>query len=340
MNRILVLDEGSLGRNVLKAFKKEDIVSYKYSHFKDGEMLVELLEPVRGDDVMVLASFSTPVNDNLMKILICIDALRRASAKSIDLLIPYMGYSRQDRRMSPWQPITARLVADLLQRSGATRVVTFDLHCPQIEGFYSIPIDNIPVSSILGMIWRKSCPPNFNPDNDVVVSPDHGGVVRARAFMNSAGIPNLVIVNKYRERANEVSSMQVIGNVEGKNAIIVDDLVDTGGTLMKAATELKKLGAKDIYIFCTHGVFSEDAIEKLSNCEAITKLIITNTIDKSDQLINGKIEYIDLSRIVIGIINSFRDGKHLINYINKLIEYDPNSDAELQKEIKKRNENQ
>ncbi|MBQ9449447.1 MAG: ribose-phosphate diphosphokinase [Acholeplasmatales bacterium] len=338
MYRILVLDESSLGKNVLKAFKKEDIVSYKYSHFKDGEMLVELNEPVRGDDIIVLASFSTPVNDNLMKLLICVDALRRASAKSVDLLVPYLGYARQDRRMSPWQPITARLVADLLQTSGATRVITFDLHAPQIEGFYSIPIDNIPVSSILGMIWRKTCPPNFNPDDDVVVSPDHGGVVRARAFMNSAGIPNLVVVNKYRERANEVSSMQVIGNVDGKNAIIVDDLVDTGGTLMRAATELKKLGAKEIYIFCTHGVLSDDAIEKLSNCEAITKLIITNTIDKSDQLINDRIEYIDLSRVVIGIIKTLQEGKHLVDYLKKLVEYDPSQDKELQKEIKKRKE--
>ena len=196
MYKVLVLDESSLGRNVLKAFKDEELVSYKFSHFKDGEMLVELNEPVRGDDVIVLASFSTPVNDNLMKLLICIDALRRASAKTIDLLIPYMGYSRQDRRTGSWQPITARLVADLLQTAGATRVITFDLHAAQIEGFYTIPIDNIPASSILGMIWRKTCPPSFNPDDDVVVSPDHGGVVRARAFMNATGVPHMAIINK------------------------------------------------------------------------------------------------------------------------------------------------
>lgn len=335
MYKILVLDDFSLGKNVLKAFNEEDIVKYKFSHFKDGEMLVELLEPVRGDDVMVVASFSTPVNDNLMKLLICVDALRRSSAKSIELLVPYMGYSRQDRRTSPWQPITARLVADLLQISGATRVITFDLHAPQIEGFYSIPIDNIPITSILGMLWRKTCPPSFNPDHDVVVSPDHGGVTRARSFMNAAGIPNLVIINKYRERANEVASMQVIGNVEGKNAIIVDDLVDTGGTLMRAADELKKLGAKDIYIFCTHGVFSDDAIERLSKCESITRIMITNTIDKSHELVNDRIKYIDLSRVVIGIINTLKEGKHIINYINKLINFDPTKDEEIQKEMNK-----
>lgn len=336
MYRILVLEESSLGNNVLKAFKKEDIVSYKFSHFKDGEMLVELNEPVRGDDIIVLSSFSNPVNDNLMKLLICVDALRRASAKTVNLLVPYLGYARQDRRMNPWQPITARLVADLLQTAGASRVITFDLHAPQIEGFYSIPIDNIPVSSILGMIWRKSCPPDFNPDNDVVVSPDHGGVVRAKSFMDSAGIPNLVVVNKYREKANEVASMQVIGNVKDKNAIIVDDLVDTGGTLIRAAEELKKLGAKEIYIFCTHGVFSADAIERLSNCEAITKLMITNTIDKSAELINKRIEYIDLSRVVIGIIKTLQEGKHLIDYIHKLIEYDPKADAAFINETEKR----
>ena len=336
MYRVLVLDDSSLGKNVLNAFKESEIVSYKYSHFKDGEMLVELNEPVQDENIIVLASFSTPVNDNLMKLLICVDALRRASAKSIDLLVPYMGYSRQDRRTSPWQPITARLVADLLQIAGVSRVITFDLHASQIEGFYTVPIDNIPVSSLLGVIWRKSCPPTFDPNNDVVVSPDHGGVVRARAFMNAAGIPNLVIVNKFREKANEVASMQVIGNVKDKNAIIVDDLVDTGGTLMRAATELKKLGAKDIYIFCTHGVLSEDAITKLSNCEAITRLLITNTIDKSSELINDRIEYIDLSRIVIGIIKTFMEGKHTIDYINHLLEYDPTKDVEVKKELEKR----
>ena len=289
-------------------------------------MLVELNEPVQGEDIIVLASFATPVNENLMKLLICIDALRRSSAKTINLLVPYLGYARQDRRTSPWQPITARLVADLLQTAGATRIITFDVHAPQIEGFYSIPIDNVPVSSILGSIWRNSCPPTFNPDDDAVVSPDHGGVVRARAFMNSAGIPNLVIVNKYRERANEVTSMQVIGNVKGKNAIIVDDMVDTGSTLMRASAELKKLGAKDVYVFCTHGVFSEDAINKLSNCENITKLLITNTIDKSNQLINDRIEYIDLSKVVVGIIKTLMEGKYIVDYINKLVKYDPKND--------------
>lgn len=334
MYRVLILEESNLGRNVEKAFKKEDLISYKFSHFKDGEMLVELNEPVRGDDVILLASVSHPVNENLVKIMICADALRRASAKSICLFTPYLGYARQDRRMNPWQPITARLIADLLQTSGITRVITFDLHAPQIEGFYSIPIDNIPVSAILGSIWRKSCPPSFNPNDDVVVSPDHGGVVRARAFMNAAGIPNLVVVNKYREKANEVASMQVIGNVENKNAIIVDDLVDTGGTLMKASSELKKLGAKDIYIFCTHGVFSDNSIKKLSEYPDITKVIITNTIDKSSELINDKIEYLDLSRVVIGIIKTFQEGKHLIDFLHAMLAYDPNKDEELKRQKK------
>ncbi len=319
MYKIVALDNDALCNNILKSFKKEDIIEYNMSKFKDGEIFVELNEPARGDDVIIVSSISDPVNDNLMKILICADALKRASAKSIILIAPYLSYSRQDRKTRPWQPITARLVADLLQTSGITRLITFDLHAAQIEGFYSIPIDNIPISAILGALWRKSCPPNFDPGHVVVVSPDQGGVVRARAFMNSARIPNLVVVNKYREKANEISSMQIIGDVKNKTAIIVDDMIDTGGTLMKSAKGLKDLGANDIYVFATHGVFSDNAIERLSNCEYLKNVIVTNTIDKQKDLINNKINYVDLTEVVIGIIDTFRNENNVNNLYNYLV---------------------
>lgn len=317
--KLLVLDDKSLGQNVLKNYNEEDVIPYNYDKFKDGEMIVELKKPVRGDDVVVLATISDPVNENLVKVLICVDALKRASAKSINLICPYLGYSRQDRRAKPWQPITARLVADLLECAGVDRVITCDLHAKQIEGFYSIPIDNIPLMVILGHQWRKKLTDEFDPHDFVVVSPDHGGVTRAREFMVQAQIPNLVVINKYREKANVVSSMQVIGDVKNKNAIIIDDLVDTGGTLMKAASELKNLGAKNIYVYTTHGVLSGDAIKKLSSCDDINTLVITNTIDKSNELINDKIQYVDISKLIIGIIDTFKNNGYLSEFIESLV---------------------
>ena len=322
MVKILVLEESTLGKNILDKYSDDDIVKYKSSTFKDGEIFIELEEPVRGDDVMVIGSICEPVNENLVKFLVCIDTLKRASAKSINLIIPYLGYSRQDRKVKPWQPITAKLVANLLETAGASRLTTCDLHARQIEGFYNIPIDNIPIQLILGNKWNKSRIEHdkYSVDDFVVVSPDHGGVTRAREFMLQAGIDNLVIINKMREKANAVSSMQVLGDVKDKITLVIDDMVDTGGTLCRAATELKKQGAKSVYVYCTHGVLSGDAIEKISNHHDIDKLFITNTIDKSKDLINDKINYIDISDIIVGIINAFKKSKDIYNYImEKLI---------------------
>ena len=318
MTKILVLEDTVLGNKILANYKENEIVPYNLLTFSDGELCVELQKPVRGDDVIIVASICEPVNENLVKVMICVDALKRASAKSIALISPYLGYSRQDRRAKAWQPITARLVADVLQVAGVNRITTCDLHASQIEGFYSIPIDNLPILQILGNRWRKKT--NIDAEDLVVVSPDAGGVTRARLFMNEARVPNLAIINKYREKANVVSSMQVVGDVKNKNCIIVDDLVDTGGTLMKATAELKSLGAKKVYILCTHGVFSHDAIQKLSNCADIEKLYITNTIDKTKKLINDKIEYVDISDIIIGIIDTFRNGTYISSLLNKLLQ--------------------
>ena len=318
MVKILVLEDTMLGRNILAKYTDEDIVHYTLSRFKDGELFVQLEEPVRDDDVMVIGSINEPVNENLVKFLVCIDALKRASAKSINLIIPYLGYSRQDRKVKPWQPISSKLVANLLEVAGASRLTTCDLHAKQIEGFYNIPIDNIPIQLILGNRWSKMRKEvsSINVEDFVVVSPDHGGVTRARDFMLQAGIDNLVIINKLREKANQVSSMQVLGDVKGKIALVIDDMVDTGGTLIRAAEELKREGAEAVYVYCTHGVLSGDAIERLSNTEAIEGLYITNTIDKSDKLINDKINYVDISDIIVGIINAFKKSKDIYNYIN------------------------
>lgn len=319
MVKILVLEESMLGQKLLERYDNDDIVHYTLSRFKDGEVFIQLEEPVRDDDVMVIGSICEPVNENLVKFLVCIDALRRASAKSINLIIPYLGYSRQDRKVKPWQPISAKLVANLLEAAGATRLTTCDLHAKQIEGFYNIPIDNIPIQLILGNRWCKMKKEHgtLNTEDFVVVSPDAGGVARAREFMLQAGIDNLVMINKLREKANQVASMQILGDVKGKIALIVDDMVDTGGTLMRAAQELKNNGAEMVYVYCTHGVLSGDAIKKLSNDEAIDGLYITDTIDKSRELINDKINYVDISDIIAGIINAFRKSKDIYNYINE-----------------------
>ena len=320
MTKVLVLEETVLGENILKSLNKEDIVPYELLKFSDGELCVELRAPVRGDDVIMVSSISEPVNENLVKVLIATDTLKRASAKSITLISPYLGYSRQDRRVKPWQPVSARLIADVLETAGINRIITCDLHAAQIEGFYSIPIDNLPILRILGSRWRRTLPKDVDVKDLVVVSPDAGGVTRARSFMNEALIPNMAAIIKYRERPNEVSSMQVIGDVKDKTAVIIDDLVDTGGTLIKAAGELKRLGAKKVYVFTTHGVLSNGAIERISNSTDIDKLYITDTIDKTKEIINDKIEYIDISDIIIGVINTFRNNGYISNLIKNFLE--------------------
>lgn len=316
MTKLIVLEETSLGEQI-KRKSNNPIVDYRFSIFSDGEMFIEILNPVRGDDVVIISSISRPVNDNLIKILITCDALKRASAKSITLIAPYLCYSRQDRKTKPRQPITARLIADLLQAVGINRIITCDLHSSQIEGFYNIPLDNLPILKIFGSIWKRKYN-NLNPNEYVVISPDHGGFIRAKKFAEEAGISNLAIIHKQREKANEVSSMQVIGDIKNKNCIIVDDMVDTGGTLIKASALLKSLGAKNIYIYCTHGILSGNAIEDLSKCNDIKKLFISNSIDKVKD-IPDKIDYIDISSVIVSLIKTLTEGGSLNEPIQKLL---------------------
>ncbi|MDN3516012.1 ribose-phosphate diphosphokinase [Aquisalimonas lutea] len=246
--------------------------------FSDGEVNVEIDEHVRGKDVFIVQPTCQPTNDNLMELLIIADALRRSSAARITAVIPYYGYARQDRRpRSQRVPISAKLVADMIQTAGINRVLTLDLHADQIQGFFNIPVDNIYASPILlGDIWRQLYP------NKVVVSPDVGGVVRARALAKRLGDADLAIIDKRRPKANESQIMHIIGDVRGKTAIIVDDIVDTAGTLCQAAGALKEHGAERVLAYITHPVLSGKAIDKIS-ASSLDELVVTDSIPLSEE---------------------------------------------------------
>ena len=251
----------------------------KVGSFSDGEISVEITENVRGADVFIIQSTCAPTNDNLMELIVMIDALRRASAGRITAVIPYFGYSRQDRRLrSARVPITAKVVADFLSSVGVDRVLTVDLHAEQIQGFFDVPVDNVFGSPILiEDMTRKEF------DNPVVVSPDIGGVVRARAIAKLLNDADLAIIDKRRPKANIAQVMHIIGDVEGRDCIIVDDMIDTGGTLAKAAAALKDHGAKNVYAYATHPVLSGKAAQILSE-SVIDEVIVTDSIPLSPEL--------------------------------------------------------
>lgn len=263
--------------------------------FSDGEVMVEVMENIRGRDVFIIQSTCAPTNDNLMELCVMIDAMRRASAGRITAVIPYFGYSRQDRRSrSVRVPISARVVADMITVSGANRVLTVDLHADQIQGFFDLPVDNIYASPILlGDIWRHKV-----DDNMVVVSPDVGGVVRARAVAKLLDDADLAIIDKRRPKANEARVMNIIGDVDGRTCVLVDDLVDTAGTLCKAADALKEHGATKVVAYCTHPVLSGPAV---SNIEAsqLDELVVTDTIPLSAEAqACGKIRQLSLAELL------------------------------------------
>ncbi len=241
--------------------------------FSDGEVMVEIDEHVRGKDVFIVQPTCAPTNDNLMELLVVADALRRSSAARITAVIPYYGYARQDRRpRSQRVPITAKLIADMTQAAGINRVLTVDLHADQIQGFFNIPVDNVYASPVLlGDIWRQLYP------NKIVVSPDVGGVVRARAIAKRLDDAELAIIDKRRPRANEAKVMNIIGDVQDKTCIIVDDMVDTAGTLCEAAKALKEKGAAKVVAYITHPILSGKAIERITHSQ-LDELVVTNTI--------------------------------------------------------------
>lgn len=264
------------------------------TRFSDGEIAVEITENVRGKDVFIVQSTCVPTNDNLMEIIVMADALRRSSAGRITAVIPYFGYARQDRRpRSARVPITAKVVADMLTTVGIDRVVMIDLHADQIQGFFDIPVDNIYGTPVLLADLRQQ-----QHDNLIVVSPDIGGVVRARAVAKQMGDLDLAIIDKRRQKANESQVMHLIGDVKDRDCVIVDDMVDTAGTLCKAADALKQFGAKRVLAYATHPVLSGKAIENLKN-SVIDELVVTDTIPLSQEAIDlGKIRQVSVTSMV------------------------------------------
>ncbi len=258
--------------------------------FSDGEIFVNIAETVRGCDVFVIQPTCAPVNDNLMEVLIFIDALKRASAGRINAVIPYYGYARQDRKTKAREPITAKLVADLLTKAGADRVISMDLHAGQIQGYFNIPVDHLSGVPILAEYFK-----NIIDKDTVIVSPDIGGVVRARNFASLLELP-IAIIEKRRPKANVSEVMNVIGDIEGKNAILVDDIVDTAGTITKAAAVLKDFGAKKVYACATHAVLSGPAVERIEN-SVIEKFVVTDTIPLTEEKKTDKMEVVSVAPI-------------------------------------------
>ncbi len=273
--------------------------------FSDGEIFVEIEENVRGRDVFIVQPTCSPTNENLMELLVMIDAMRRASAARITAVIPYYGYARQDRRSrSARVPITARLVADMIGNAGADRALTVDLHADQIQGFFGIPVDNVYASPILlGDVWRQEY------ENLIVVSPDVGGVVRARALAKRLGDADLAIIDKRRPRPNVSEIMHIIGDVEGRTCVMVDDLVDTAGTLCHAADALKKHGANKVVAYCTHPVLSGAAAENVRN-SVLDELVVTDTIPLTAELkAIGKIRQLSVAEMLAETIRRIAVGE-------------------------------
>ena len=272
--------------------------------FADKEIFVEMQENVRGEDVFVIQSTSFPANDNLMELLIIIDTLKRASAKRITAVIPYFGYARQDRKPGPRTPITSKLIANMIDKAGANRVLTMDLHAGQIQGFFDIPTDNLFAAPTLTTNIKNKIKDN----SPIVVSPDVGGVVRARIIASRIGA-DLAIVDKRREKAGESEVMNIIGDVSGRSCFIIDDIVDSAGTLCNASDALLEQGAIDVYAYVTHGVLSGEAVERV-NKSSLTKLIVTDTIEESDLVIKSdKIEVISISSLLGEAIKRISDEK-------------------------------
>lgn len=279
-------------------------------HFADGEIMVELGESVRGKHVYIIQSTCNPVSTNLMEVLIAIDACKRASAAHITVIMPYFGYARQDRKARPRQPITSKLVATLLETAGANRVITMELHATQIQGFFDIPADDISAICIIGNYFRS-----LNLENIVVVSPDHGGVTRARKLAEMLHAP-LAIIDKRRPKPNVAEAMNLIGDVDGKIAIIVDDIVDTAGTLVSGIQMLRDKGAKGIYACCVHAVLSNPAIDRLKAAN-LEGFICTNTIDQSEKIKEyDRMKVLSVGPVLGGVIRAMEHDRPVSEVLN------------------------
>ncbi|CAM3230664.1 ribose-phosphate diphosphokinase [Vagococcus sp. PNs007] len=274
------------------------------NQFSDGEIQINIEESIRGDHVYLIQSTSSPVNDNLMELLIMIDALKRASAKTINVVMPYYGYARQDRKARSREPITAKLVANMLTAAGANRVLTLDLHAVQIQGFFDIPVDHLMAAPLLAEYFIDN---GYVGDDTVVVSPDHGGVTRARKLAEFLKAP-IAIIDKRRPKANVAEVMNIIGNVDGKKCILIDDMIDTAGTITLAAKALKDAGATEVLACCTHPVLSGPAFERLDN-SPIEKVIVTDSIYLPDENRIDKIEEVSVGALIGDAIKRIHENK-------------------------------
>lgn len=275
------------------------------TRFSDGEIQINIEESIRGCEVFVIQSTSAPVNENIMELLIMIDALKRASAKSINIVMPYYGYARQDRKARSREPITAKLIANLLETAGAARVITLDLHAPQIQGFFDIPIDHLMGVPILADYFKNK---DFS-DDIVIVSPDHGGVTRARKMADILKAP-IAIIDKRRPKPNVAEIMNIVGYIEGKTAILIDDIIDTAGTITLAANALIENGASEVYACCTHPVLSGPAIDRINNSQ-IKELIVTNSITLPEEKKIDKITQLSVASLISNAIIRVHENKSL-----------------------------
>ena len=290
---------------------KSKLINTNIKRFADGEIYIEINENIRGNSVFVIQSTSNPANDNIMELLLCIDALRRSSAKNITAVIPYFGYARQDRKVAPRTSISAKVVSNLITNAGANRIVTVDLHAGQIQGFFDIPVDNLFTTPLFARYIKKK----FKSKNLVCVSPDVGGVQRTRGLATKIKA-DLAIIDKRRPAPGKSQVMNIIGEVKGKNCIIVDDIIDSGGTIVNAVAALKKAGAIDVYVFITHAVLSGEAAEKIKRSK-IKKLIITDTIDNTAKIKNNsKIEVISIAPLMAEAINRISNSTSVSDLFN------------------------
>jgi len=277
----------------ISKYLKSKLINSSIRKFADGEIYIEINENIRGNSIFIIQSISSPANDNLMELLLCIDALKRSSAKNITAVIPYFGYARQDRKVVPRTSISAKLVSNLITKAGADRVVTVDLHAGQIQGFFDIPVDNLFCTPIFARHIKK----NIKSKSIICVAPDVGGTERARALGNSLDV-GLAIVDKRRPAPGKSQVMNVIGNVKDKTCIIVDDIIDSGGTIINSAKALKDRGAKEVYAYITHGVLSGEAVKKIQK-SVIKKLVITDSIDNQIRVNKAKnIEILTISNLM------------------------------------------
>ncbi|MBR5388258.1 MAG: ribose-phosphate pyrophosphokinase [Clostridia bacterium] len=306
-NQIDVIS-GNANRPLAEAVAKElgtSLYEAEVGKFSDGEISITLPSTVRGHDVFIIQSTSSPVNDNLMELLILIDACKRASAGRITAVIPYFGYARQDRKARPRDPITAKLVADIITVAGADRVMTMDLHAAQIQGFFEIPVDHLYGAPLLAKSFKKRMDEDW-----VVVSPDVGSVARARNFASRVNA-SLAIVDKRRPKANAIEVMNVIGDVEGKKCLMVDDMIDTAGTIVQGAEALMKNGAKEVYACCTHGVLSGPALDRLT-ASPIKEIAVLDTINIPERIReNPKIKIISTAKLIAKAINTIYEDSSL-----------------------------